>query len=250
MSSTPPISQPGKGQPVRSRFGGSRRWATILIIAFLGVVAAMQLDAFMLQHLRVPRSANVAKVAGWISETAKAEWPILIGLILWLAGQLRHRLRWRRLGLLVILASLLAGLSASTVRGFAGRTRPTNTIEQGWFGPYHNGRWLVGVGEYNSFPSGHAATAAGVAFALLFMRSRSTWCAGLWALAVAWSRIALNNHHFSDVVAGSLFGLLGAWWVVRWMNSDHFKTSRLAHLTLTGDNPASNPSAARANVTG
>jgi membrane-associated phospholipid phosphatase len=70
-----------------------------------------------------------------------------------------------------------------------------------------------------SFPSGHAATAVvlyGALALLLAERSRSPWRAvawlagaAVWAFAVGASRILLNVHFVSDVIAGFAVGL--AW---------------------------------------
>jgi len=66
-----------------------------------------------------------------------------------------------------------------------------------------------------SFPSSHAANA----FALAAVLSRRWWrgAAVWWALAilVSASRIYLNRHFLSDVVAGGAIGLCCAWLAAR-----------------------------------
>jgi len=68
-----------------------------------------------------------------------------------------------------------------------------------------------------SFPSGHTATAAVLAcilgwFALKGLRARR-WAVALvlaafaWVALMAWSRIVLDVHYFSDVVGGAGVGL-------------------------------------------
>ena len=59
----------------------------------------------------------------------------------------------------------------------------------------------------NSFPSRHAALAAAMA---LFWPIKSKWKKSFvwaWAFLVCLSRIILNLHWFSDVIAGALLGL-------------------------------------------
>jgi membrane-associated phospholipid phosphatase len=102
------------------------------------------------------------------------------------------------------LGAILCGLSANVFRGLLGRTRPEAPVEQGWFGPRKDGRWIVGKHAYSSFPSGHTAAAAGFGL-VLFLRGRRPGLFGAsYALSVAWSRVHLGVHRPSDVAAGFL----------------------------------------------
>lgn len=71
---------------------------------------------------------------------------------------------------------------------------------------------LVSTQSY-SFPSGHADTAATVALGivvLLALRGRKHWyidaLAVVYVLAIAWSRVYLRAHWFSDVLTGVAIG--------------------------------------------
>jgi membrane-associated phospholipid phosphatase len=65
----------------------------------------------------------------------------------------------------------------------------------------------------SSFPSSHAANA----FALAFVFARRWRRAAAWfwiaAAIVAFSRVYLNRHYFSDVLAGAAIGTVMAWWM-------------------------------------
>lgn len=58
----------------------------------------------------------------------------------------------------------------------------------------------------------------GFAFALLLAGNRFGWLMVVWTVGVAWSRIVLHCHHFSDTCAGAIFGLIGASLVIGWMD--------------------------------
>lgn len=165
--------------------------------------------------MKWPALDSLARKLSW---SAEGQWAALVSLGVLLAARLRRRVDWKRAGLILLIASSLSGLSVMAVRSVVGRTRPSNTIELGWFGPYHNGQWLVGKAKYNSFPSGHTATAAGFAFAVLVVSRRWGWLFIVWALGVAWSRIYLNCHNFSDTMASMVFGMFSAWLAGRWMD--------------------------------
>jgi undecaprenyl-diphosphatase len=65
----------------------------------------------------------------------------------------------------------------------------------------------MGKFAFSSFPSGHAATAAGLAIAAWLVHRGWGAVALLYAVAVMWSRIALQCHHLSDVVASTILSI-------------------------------------------
>ena len=161
-----------------------------------------------------------AQGAGWNHSSAKAiaaawshygDWPelMLLGAIGFFLARYRRNRRWQRIFLCAMLASTMAGALTNTLRLTTGRTRPRVAlpIEQGWYGPYHEGRWLVGRSEFNSFPSGHTATAIGFATVILLA---SPWWGSValtLALAVAMSRLLLGAHHPSDLLAATFLAV-------------------------------------------
>lgn len=66
----------------------------------------------------------------------------------------------------------------------------------------------VNVHSFNSFPSGHTATAFGIALSIALLSQKKTLSvfALLLALAVGYSRIYLAQHFLIDVTAGAMTG--------------------------------------------
>jgi membrane-associated phospholipid phosphatase len=64
--------------------------------------------------------------------------------------------------------------------------------------------------DINSFPSGHAAVAAGFAAALSWKYPRGTWLFVTLATTAAAQRVASSAHYPSDVLLGAALGLVGA----------------------------------------
>ncbi len=108
----------------------------------------------------------------------------------------------------VALTSELTGLAATILRVLCGRTRPLNhDVPPGFYGVWHDGHWIIGQFKFSSFPSGHAASAAGLAAAAWLVHRGWGAVAIVYALAVMWSRIALQCHHLSDVVASTALAI-------------------------------------------
>ncbi|PWU11890.1 MAG: hypothetical protein C5B47_00225 [Verrucomicrobia bacterium] len=151
------------------------------------------------------------------------DWPELIGagiLAALVARQLRS-FAWSKIFAAAVISAMIAGGLATTCRSLTGRTRPDAdpAIAPGWYGPFHDGRLLLGVHSYNSFPSGHTATAVGLAAVILF--TRPLWGAPcmLIALFITASRLYLGKHHLSDVVVALFLGLAVGYLTTAWLRS-------------------------------
>lgn len=152
------------------------------------------------------------------------DWPqiMLVGALGFLVAKWRGNRRWSRIFLAAMVASTLAGMVANASRLTTGRTRPRESpkIEQGFYGPWHEGRLLIGVPAFNSFPSGHTATAFG--FAAVIVLASPIWGAVVaipLAAAVAWASIGIGAHHPSDVTVSVLLSFIMAWLVWRFVES-------------------------------
>ena len=125
--------------------------------------------------------------AGWF-------W-ILIGIVLAAIP------KTRRTGVTVLAALLLSLIVCNlTIKPLVGRIRPYDLRE---------GIELMIAGPTDfSFPSGHASASCAAAAAIFAYHKK--WGAGALALAavIAFSRLYLYVHYPSDVLAGSLLGIL------------------------------------------
>jgi len=70
--------------------------------------------------------------------------------------------------------------------------------------------------KYNAFPSGHSADAFVSGVFLYYMLKQSQYTGYrflplIYALLIALSRVFVSSHYPSDVAAGMIIGILGAW---------------------------------------
>jgi membrane-associated phospholipid phosphatase len=98
-------------------------------------------------------------------------------------------------------------LVTTIIKRLIGRGRPVHYDETGLFGL----RWNWIDWTYQSFPSGHSTTAFALAAVLGFLSPRWFYPALALAAVIGLSRITEGVHYPSDVVAGAIVGLIGAY---------------------------------------
>ena len=100
----------------------------------------------------------------------------------------------------------LPGLFSTIIKRLIGRARP-------YIGPHDDPFVYLPFAwrpEYASMPSGHATTVTAAAIAIGAIWPRSRVVMWLYALIIMFTRVAINVHHPSDVIAGALVGVVGA----------------------------------------
>ena len=188
-----------------------RAWTGIAVL--LALAAASYLLGFDQVVARgmadmSPATIRIARFVTWFGQGGVVLWPT--GLIILISLLLKPLLpAWReRLGRLIrhaglIFASVgLAGLADDVLKIAFGRARPFLWLKGDMSG-FHFLRYGA---KFASFPSGHTTTsvAAAVAFSILFPRYR--WAFIAFAVLIAFSRIVLEAHYVSDVLAGAALG--------------------------------------------
>ena len=214
-----PAATPSVGKPSLRRVW---LWLLVLLACF-AIWGSFKLDE------PVREAVVRTQVKGWkntydfrfkTSVRRFGDWPWLmvagaIGIAI--SRKLRKR-EWVRILAAAMLASTLAGLVANASRVTTGRTRPRESpqIQQGFYGPWREGRLTVGDPPFNSFPSGHTATAFGFAAVILYARPWLGIGAILLASLIGWSGIMVGAHHLSDVIVSICLSLFVAWFTWKW----------------------------------
>lgn len=217
--------RPPHKSPVRSAIA-KRRLIAGLIFASLVIAATMiWMDAAaMAWQARLSR--EIVQIFAKLTDYGRSGWFLFpIGAVLLVMAAINFAILGRmanlvismlvvRLGF-VFMAIGLPGLVVTIGKRLIGRVRPSD------LGPfaYEPLSWRA---AYASLPSGHATTsfAALVAIGLLFPRARMVlW---IYALVIAVSRVAVSAHYPSDVLAGAICGVLGAFLVRDWFAARRF----------------------------
>ena len=115
--------------------------------------------------------------------------------VAWLLVMALTWTRWRELSVALLWTVAITAVLVYLAKNYFKRERPSDP---------HRG---LGADKF-SFPSGHAARVTAVAITLSFLFPLWTVAFLLWGTAVALSRVALARHFFSDVIGGTLVGLV------------------------------------------
>ena len=130
---------------------------------------------------------------------------------LWVYAFIRKNRKFIHFGLAYLKAQLVFSLVVVRIlKIFFGRVRPGHGYGFTFFGL---------DGNYNAFPSGHSADAfvSGVFLYYLLKQTpyaRFRFLPLMYAALIAISRVFVSAHFPSDVVAGMLIGVMGAWFFI------------------------------------
>ena len=186
----------------------SRNSLPWLLAGAAAVALAWPLDNRVDAVLDVTNQPFGHKVAWWCSKLGEG-WVVgAAGIFLAAVFFFANRPRGAANIFFIALTSELTGLAATILRVLFGRTRPSNhDVPQGFYGVWHDGHWIIGQFQFSAFPSGHASSAVGLAVAAWLIHRGWGAVAAVYALAVMWSRIALQCHHLSDVIASAMLAI-------------------------------------------
>lgn len=214
-------------------------WRRLLI----GAVAGIALVAFCMVVLDARATAYAGTLPLWIVDTfneitdyGKSGWSLIpIGSVIVLAAVLSTPSAGRTSTLVLtsvivrleflFLAIALPGLTVTVVKGFIGRLRPSE------LGPFTYSPWSW-QHKYASLPSGHSAAAFALAVGIAVLWPRARVPIFFFAAVIAVSRVVIQAHFVSDVVAAAFVGGFGAILVRNWFASRHLAFAPAADGTI------------------
>lgn len=201
-------------------FGLSRRNALPYLLGFAVLIVVLYVLDRPLSVWGQGLPDGVRGFFRWMTRWGQSDWiliPSLIALLLgWLLSLVtRDNLRlaareFTALAGFIFLGVGLPSLVATLLKRIIGRGRPETWASEVPL----NFHWFnLSEYAYQSFPSGHSTTAFSLAAVIAFLWPRAFWPAMAFAAIVALSRIVVGAHYPTDITAGAVLGLLGAYGV-------------------------------------
>jgi membrane-associated phospholipid phosphatase len=204
----------------------SRTWRHAIMLLALGAVAIAGLmvfvDAWEIGQMP-PRGTASLWPARVLTDFGKDSYVIdALGLALLIVALIfplsRENFRMRLLGLgtrigYLLLALIVPLLVGEIIKWVVGRGRP---FVGGKAAGVLNFVPFDGTEAHFSFPSAHSITAFALAFAVSALWPRARVLIFFYAVVILGTRLVLLAHHPSDVVAGTLIGVVGAMAVRYW----------------------------------
>lgn len=127
-------------------------------------------------------------------------WSLLFFGSFWIDVLRKRRIAIFQVLLLIIVIMFITGISKLVFS----RARPSIYLEEGVYGFLCN-RYS---NEFRSFPSSHAAVAFGLGY--FFFRQLRVKMLLVFGALLSLSRIVLNEHFMSDIMAGAFIGIMVA----------------------------------------
>jgi membrane-associated phospholipid phosphatase len=185
----------------------SHLWTCAAVLSALGV-AALAIDVPLARWAQQGIAPTVLQKICSLSEAVGHGAGVILIVVIIAILDPWHRYTIPR----ILAAGLGSGLAANALKLVLARTRPNHFDWRGrgldsfgqWFPLLDNQSW------YQSFPSSHAATAAGVAIVLACIYPRGRWLFPAFAILAGLQRVLDEAHFLSDVFWGGAVGCIFA----------------------------------------
>lgn len=139
----------------------------------------------------------------YITKLGKSEWILITAIAMYLFYRVKNT-SFAQQGLFIFTSIALSGILVNILKTIFSRYRPKAYFQDNLFG--FDVFAFKTQYVFNSFPSGHSATAMGLAVALMLLFPKYRILAFLFGVIVASSRFIITAHYVSDVLMGSLLG--------------------------------------------
>ena len=186
-----------------------KNWIVQILFIVVGLSLTITVDArirHMIESVQVPIVFILMQWLTWMGKT-RLLLIIAMGLLVW--GVWHRQPALKTVGGVGFVALAISNIVGQFLKHLIGRPRPgIMESEIFYFGP------SLEEG-YDSFPSGHTNSAFVMAVVLSSLYPTWRW---LWygaAVLVAFTRVYLDVHFVSDVVAGAILGIIIAKTVLR-----------------------------------
>jgi membrane-associated phospholipid phosphatase len=174
-----------------------------LITIALAFISYFYIDLAVATYFNGMKGSDLREYFGVITDAGKSEYYLVPAALAYLFYKNKDSLKASKAGFLFASVAL-SGILVLIIKMFLGRFRPEMYFKHGNFGF----DFFEVTQNMLSFPSGHSATAFSVAVAFGFLFKRYQFLFYTVAVLIVTSRVVITRHYVSDVLVGSLIGII------------------------------------------
>lgn len=205
-----------------------RQWKYSLLLSLvwfvLIVVVHYTLDFKVTQYVHAtfdPRSDFINSMHMIANFGLGIPYLILFGLLFVAARFFGRNQKLSLQSLYLFMCVAVSGIICDVLKLVFGRPRP-----ELWFGHHMTHFTFMThhqfhLSSYESFPSGHATTAASVAVGMILLFPRLRIIGVIFMLTIAAARVLLLRHYVADVMAGMYLGTMTSWVLYQFMREGY-----------------------------
>jgi membrane-associated phospholipid phosphatase len=181
----------------------------ILVVLALVIWGFFHLDLLLAQYFE-HISPLVYTLAGrWTDLIAPKFHTLFWPTLFFMARFLLNQKKWADIALLFTVCIAASNLTVEMLKWFFGRTRPELFFSE----HLYSFTFFSSSPLFQSFPSGHACTAGALVAIFASLLPKRSLLFILMGCALAFTRVILNEHYFSDVVSGFAIGVILSQWI-------------------------------------
>ncbi len=174
-----------------------------LLVFFFAFISYFYVDLLVAQFFYTWNHPLKKLFSQYITKLGTSEWILVLSLLVYVVYRTKKPF-FAQQGLFVFASIAFSGILVNILKTIFSRYRPKAYFQDNLFG-FDLFAFKVKY-VFNSFPSGHAVTAMGLAIALMILFPKYRIWAFLFGIIVASSRFIITAHYVSDVLVGGLIG--------------------------------------------
>ncbi len=187
----------------------SKRWVIVGVVSALFVVYSyLALDRELASYFYSIKESGVRAFFKDITFLGESQYYLIPTLLIYLLNKNRDSQASQK-ALYLFLSVALSGILIWVFKIVGGRYRPEHFLHEGLYGF----DFFHVVHDMTSFPSGHSTTIFAFSTAVWLLYRRFGVALFSLSLLVALSRVVIDRHYLSDVVAGAFIGSLFSYWL-------------------------------------
>ena len=186
----------------------------LVVVVLVSVLLLLPYDHPVSDHFATTAKEPWLHIAHGLRSWGDFRDTVTVTVLIYASGCFFRRRSWRRLALAFFLSASVSGIGVNILRFTTGRPRPyVENVKDGWYGPVmlYPKRWIpqgAKIFAFQSFPSGHAGTSVGGATMLIIACPPVGIPMALSAGGIIWASLYVNQHHVTDLIVGSMIGMV------------------------------------------